>query len=216
MMRGLEDWLLDGTFVLRGKRATATKVLLVDIDDQSLDQLKKPLLFLSPELAETVDYLNDQGVGAIGLDVLIPQSYSSLRTLQSGAEGDATPLGLAIERSGKVVLPEWRVEGETLRPLVQWQLKALGDLAPVDTEFGLVNLTEDGDHFVRRQQLAAQRAWHHELYVRPCAWWPGRGKRQSPGSLNINNCGWAIWPFRSIGTRCCASISSDPQARSRS
>ena len=78
MMRGLEDWLLDGTFVLRGKRATAAQVLLIDIDDQSLDQLKKPLLFLSPELAETVGYLHDQGAAAIGLDVLIPESYSSL------------------------------------------------------------------------------------------------------------------------------------------
>jgi CHASE2 domain-containing sensor protein len=156
MMRGLEDWLLDGSFVLRGKRATATKVLLVDIDDQSLDQLKKPLLFLSPELAEIVGYLNDQGAAAIGLDVLIPQSYSSLPALQAGAEGDATTLGLAIERSGKVVLPEWRVEGATLRPLVQWQLKSLGDPDPDGTDIGLVNLTEDGDQFVRRQQLAAR------------------------------------------------------------
>src|SRR5271163_1800827 len=61
MMRGLEDWLLDGSFVLRGKRASSSRVLLVDIDDASLEQAKKPLLYFSPELAEAVDYLNDQG-----------------------------------------------------------------------------------------------------------------------------------------------------------
>ena len=130
MMRGLEDWLLDGSFVLRGTRATAAKVLLVDIDDQSLDQLKKPLLFLSPELAEIwiISTIREPPPSASTFS--FPESYSSLPALQAGAEGDATPLGLAIERSGKVVLPEWQVEDQTLRPLVQWQLKALGDAAP--------------------------------------------------------------------------------------
>jgi len=164
MMRGLEDWLLDGSFVLRGKRATSSQVLLINIVDESLDQLKKPLLYLSPELAEVVGYLSNQGAAAVGLDILIPQSYSTLAALQAGAEGDATTMGPAIERSGKVVLPEWRVEGQTLRPLLQWQLKALGDPDPNGTDFGLVNLTEDGDQFVRRQQLAARAGQDSVIY----------------------------------------------------
>jgi adenylate cyclase len=154
MMRGLEDWLLDGSFVLRGKRATSSHVLLVNIDDASLDQAKKPLLYFSPELADVVDYLHDQGAAAIGLDILIPQSYSTLPALQAGAPGDATKMGTAIERSGKVVLPIWQVEGQTLKPLIQWQLKAIENPGPNGTDYGLVNLTEDGDQFVRRQQLA--------------------------------------------------------------
>jgi CHASE2 domain-containing sensor protein len=87
--------------------------------------------------------------------VLIPSSYSALAALQAGAVGDATTMGLAIERSGRVVLPEWRVEGQRLRPLAQWQLKALEDPDPNGADFGFVNLTEDGDEFMRRQQLAA-------------------------------------------------------------
>jgi CHASE2 domain-containing sensor protein len=51
MVRGLEDWLLDGSFVLRGKRASSSRVVLIDVDDKSLDKLGKPLLYLSPELA---------------------------------------------------------------------------------------------------------------------------------------------------------------------
>jgi adenylate cyclase len=156
LMRGLEDWLLDGSFVLRGKRATSSRVLLVNVDDASLDELKKPLLYLSPELAEVVGYLSDQGAAAIGIDVLIPESYSSLAALQKGAQGDSTKMGFAIDRSDKVVLPEWRVEGKSLRPLFQWQLKSLRDSDPTSTDFGLVNLTEDGDQFVRRQQLAVR------------------------------------------------------------
>jgi len=155
LMHGLEDWLFDGSFVCRGKRPSNSHIVLVDIDDESLHQLKKPLLYLSPELAEIVGYLSDQGAAAIGLDILFSQSYSALPAFQKGAEGDATKMGLAIERSGNVVLPEWRVEGRTLRSLLQWQLKALDAPDKNGTDFGFVNLTEDDDQFIRRQQLAA-------------------------------------------------------------
>src|SRR5262249_31458723 len=152
MMRGLEDWLLDGIFDLRGKRATSAPILLVNIDDESLNRLKKPAVFLSPELAEVVHHIHEQGAAAIGIDVLISESYTTLPALQARGAGDATTMGLAIEQSGSVVLPQWQVDGQLLRPLLQWQLKALSDPDPLGTDFGLVNLTEDGDQFVRRQQ----------------------------------------------------------------
>ena len=152
MMAGLEDWLLDGSFALRGRRATSANVLLINIDDESLDRLKKPAVFLSPELAEVVNHLHDQGAAAIGIDFLIPESYTGLSALQAGAEGDATAMGLAIMRSGAVVLPEWRVEGRSLLPLLQWQRRPSSGPDLLGTDFGLVNLTEDGDQFVRRQQ----------------------------------------------------------------
>jgi adenylate cyclase len=94
-------------------------------------------------------------------------------------------MGTAIEQAGAVVLPEWQVEGRLVRPLVQWQLKALGAPDPLGTDFGLVNLTEDGDQFVRRQQLAVRRGEETVGYqfalalvskaVRtPVSWDPGR------------------------------------------
>jgi adenylate cyclase len=164
MMRGLEDWLLDGAFVLRGRRPSSAQVLLVSIDDASLKQLKKPIVYLSPELAEVVRYLHDQGAAAIGIDVLIPESYRGLPALQAGGEGDPTLMGLAVERSGRVVLPEWQVEGQMLRPLTQWQLKYLSNPDPQGMDFGFVNLTEDGDQFVRRQQLAVPGKKEHLHY----------------------------------------------------
>ncbi len=154
LVRGIEDWLLDGSFALRGQRATSTRILLVSIDDASLDERRKPAVFLSPELAETVRYLDQQGAAAIGIDVLIPQTLTTMPALQAGGEGDATTMGLAIEQSRKVVLPEWQVAGQLVRPLFQWQMKALADPEPLGTDFGMVNLTEDSDQFVRRQQLA--------------------------------------------------------------
>jgi CHASE2 domain-containing sensor protein len=187
MMHGLDDWLLDGSFVLRGGRATSARVLLINIDDASLDQLKKPAVFLSPKLAEVVKHLHNQGASAIGIDVMIPESYTRLPALQAGGEGDATTMGTAIEQSGAVVLPEWQLEGRSLRPLLQWQLKALTDPDPHGTDFGLVNLTEDGDQFVRRQQLAVRTGKESVSYQfalaliskaqqTPVSWDPERGQ----------------------------------------
>jgi hypothetical protein len=42
LFRGMEDWLLDGSFAMRGQRATSARIVLIAIDDASLDELKKP------------------------------------------------------------------------------------------------------------------------------------------------------------------------------
>src|SRR5262249_5810835 len=50
-----------------------------------------------------------------------------------------------------VVLPAWELKGGWMEPPPQWQLKHFLD--PKPTDLGFVNLTEDDDHFLRRQQL---------------------------------------------------------------
>ncbi len=158
MMRGLEDWLFDGAFVVRGQRATSSRLLLVDVDDGSLHQLHRPSLYLSPQLATVIGYLNEQGALAIGVDVLIPEAYSALSELQRDATGDATVMGERVQSAGNVVLPEWQVsENNLVRPLIQWQFRFLDEPDANGTDFGFVNFTEDGDRFVRRQQLAVNR-----------------------------------------------------------
>ena len=56
----------------------------------------------------------------------------------------------------QVVLPEWRVEGRSLRPPTPVATEGAQTSRTRGTDFGLVNLTEDGDQFVRRQQLAVR------------------------------------------------------------
>src|SRR5262249_29307343 len=68
LLRGLEDWLQDASFAWRGARPSATKVVVVGIDDTTLAGLPKPLAALSPELAAVVTYLKGRGAAAIGLD----------------------------------------------------------------------------------------------------------------------------------------------------
>jgi class 3 adenylate cyclase/CHASE2 domain-containing sensor protein len=150
-LRGLEEWLQDGAFSSRGVRTTRARVVLIGLDEPSLEDLKKPMIHTSPEIAEVVSFARAQGALAIGLDFIIPKSLEELPELQAEGPGDATKLGQAIKDTGNVVLAEWKLEGRWLRPLPQWRLKALED--PGATDSGFVNLTEDADTYVRRQQL---------------------------------------------------------------
>jgi CHASE2 domain-containing sensor protein len=166
LLRDLEDWLFDSSFISRGPRPTEmdsyfvsrgprpsqTRVVLIGIDDASLDKLGKLSGNLSPELAEVVRYAHDQHAAAIGIDLFIPESKSTLPDIETrGGPGDARPLGAAILDAGNVVLPQWRLEDRWERPLLQWRLKEW--LKPELTDLGFINLTEDNDQFVRRQQL---------------------------------------------------------------
>src|SRR5262249_54499633 len=137
----VEEWIQDAAFVDRGARPSATRVVVVAINDASLHDLSKPLAFASPELAEVVEYLDREGAAAIGIDVLLPDDFDAFPGL--GGE----KLAHAAAQSGKVVLPAVvDEEGQLVTPLSAWQAGA---------PMGLVRAEEDGDHFVRRQAVRA-------------------------------------------------------------
>ncbi len=141
--RGAEDWLQDANFAYRGVRATSTRVVIVGLDDDSLADLPKPMAAASPELAEVVTFLHDRGARVIGLDVFVPETLDGYDR-DPGLGGKT--LGLAAARAGSVVLPAARGDGGRLvRPLTSWQTTGI---------FGLVEVEEDIDHFVRRQRPA--------------------------------------------------------------
>jgi adenylate cyclase len=150
VLRGLEEWLLDACFSYRDARPTRANIVLIGLDEASLDELGKPYVYLSPELAEVVTHVKSQGAAAIGIDLFIPETLSTLPGVESG-EGDASLFGQAVADAGNVVLPQWHVEQGWGRPVRQWQYKSLLNPDPLD--FAFVNQTEDDDQFVRRQQL---------------------------------------------------------------
>jgi class 3 adenylate cyclase/CHASE2 domain-containing sensor protein len=142
-LRGVEDWLRDGGFAWRGTRPSATKVVVVGIDDGTLAGLPRPLAALSPELATVVAYLKARGAAAVGLDLIIPATLDEY-DLEHGLDGKA--LGLAAALAGNVVLPVLVGDNDELvRPLTTWQ---------TGPPLALVEVTPDVDHIVRRQQLA--------------------------------------------------------------
>jgi adenylate cyclase len=141
LLRGLEEWSQDGCFELRGRRTSAAKVVIVGLDETSLSDLPKPLAFTSPELAEVVTYLHGRGASAIGLDVMVPEDLDDF----PGIDRNGKELGRAAALAGNVVLPAMQGSDRLMRPLLVWR---------TGSPLGLVDLTEDPDHFLRRQQLA--------------------------------------------------------------
>ena len=152
LFRGLEDWMFDACFAWRGNRPTQTRIFLVEIDDESLHELNKPLAYLSPALAEVVMELHARKAAAVGVD-LLPAEYTDKlpEVARVGGDGDAWAMGRAVLKCDNVVLPAVVVVDRVLRPPQAWLPKPPDGREP--TELGFVNLTEDGDQFVRRQRL---------------------------------------------------------------
>lgn len=153
-IRGIEDWVLDGWFFYRGARPTDAKIVLIGLDNESLHQLKKPLPWISPELALVVRHVLDGGAAAVGLDVLVPEDKSDEPEIaRVDGRGEGISLGQLVLRSGRIVLPvRGDGDGGALLPVKQWwQPKRL--LRRDKTDFGFVDLDEDGDQIVRRQSL---------------------------------------------------------------
>jgi CHASE2 domain-containing sensor protein len=83
---GLEEWLHDAFSSYRSARPSATRVVLIGLDDASLGTLPEPLTSASPQRARVVAYLRDRGAKAIGLDLMIPEPLDAY-DLDHGLEG---------------------------------------------------------------------------------------------------------------------------------
>jgi adenylate cyclase len=153
-LKGLDDRLFDECFSLRGTRATSSKLIVVGLDGFSAQQIGKPLVYLSPELATVVTFLKSQKAAAIGIDLIIPEELSGLAELEHNKQGDAAAMGNAVQEAGNVVLAHWIRGGRdrSLESLPQWRLKNLA--TPEVEDVGFVDTTPDRDQFIRRQLLA--------------------------------------------------------------
>ena len=159
LLRGLEDWIQDGWFVHRNTRPSSAKVVLIGIDDSSLNKIGKPIIYLSPELAAVVRHAKSSGAAAIGIDLILSEQLGIPRELDENGIGDAYALGKEVLAAGNVVLAEWWDGERQTRPHRIWSLKSTvdPDQCSISRDFGFVNLTEDRDLFVRRQQLLFEK-----------------------------------------------------------
>lgn len=152
-IRTLDNREFDGCFAFRGPRVSAANVIIVAMDEASLQEIDKPLLFFSPELAKVVTYLHDQGAASIGVDFLLPRGDTTMEELQSGRAGALDTMGIAVGQAGNVVLPEWLLVSEKpLQPPYEWYDKSLPSKQPW-ADLGFVDQTVDSDACLRRQEL---------------------------------------------------------------
>lgn len=154
-VRRLERWTLDWRFVLRGDRPSPAsgRVLLVTIDDASLEKLEKPLIFWGPELSQVITRLRQLKAAVIGVDLLQPGS------VERWLPGHDRALALALHQTPKVVLISmWQPLSDGRRRLLEPtnQLKYALPHGPAD--IGVADLPADDDDFVRSQILAQEGA----------------------------------------------------------
>ncbi len=163
-LQALENWAFDGCFQFRGRRAGAMDVVIVAVDEASLAEMQKPLMFFSPELAKVVTYLNEQGAASIGVDFLLPNSEKTMDFLLPGQPGSAETMGQAVGIAGNVVLPEWFMDKDRpLRPPFEWYDVHMPSRMPW-ADLGFVDFTVDSDSCLRRQLLRCENAGK----LRPC------------------------------------------------
>jgi adenylate cyclase len=115
--------------------------VIIGLDDVAMRGLGKPMAHCSPEFGKVIAYLKRKGTAAIGVDLMIPEPLGALPDLNAGALG-----AVVAEEPHNVVLPALEVDGRLINPPRLW-------LVPPEKP-ALVNLTEDNDHFLRRQQLS--------------------------------------------------------------
>jgi adenylate cyclase len=174
LLQGVENWCQDECFGWRAKRASKAKVVVVGLDDATLAGLPKPLTFLSPELGEVIDFLHDRGAAAIAVDITVSEELDGFE----GLKGEE--FCRAASRAGNVVLPIYRAGGRVVRPLTAWRACASG--------LGLVEMSPDPDHFLRRQVLAGQ-AGDEDYYQLAVALLKAAGRvddAQPDGELRVN------------------------------
>lgn len=151
--RAIDNWALDSFFQIRDSRRSSAPIVIVSIDDESLRLLKKPLVQISPELAEVTRLLVDRGAIAVGIDLLLGAGAEDLDELRPGRQGDAEKMGQVVGETQRVVLSQWVLGAETpILPPYSWE-------NPIDAKWhdkGYVDLTLDEDNSLRSQQLLAK------------------------------------------------------------
>ncbi len=146
----LEQQAVDLRFLLRGARTSATQpqIVLVTIDDPSLDRLEEPLIFWGPYFTQVVTRLRGIGVKAIGLDVL--QTISLERWLPDNDR----QLAAAFSGSPQLIMISmWKNRADGRRQLLQPTDQLRYALADPSRQIGFADLYADDDGCIRQQAL---------------------------------------------------------------
>lgn len=142
----LEGRITDQRFALAPSTAANPNLMLVSIDDATLDSDQRLLGERASEFAEMIDRIFASGAKAIAVDLLLPSRWSESQQFAKAVASHADRLVLALfsAPSGDVIGTEC-VNRLTAYMLGPQRYAAL---------FGLVNLEEDEDRTIRRARLS--------------------------------------------------------------
>ncbi len=154
--RILEGRIADQRFAWAPSRQPDPRLVLVSLDDKTVDADQRPLASRASDFASMIDRIFSSGAKALAIDMLLPSGWSQSPEFAKAVASHADRLALAL-----FATPSGGLIGtECLGPLTAY---LLGPSRYQDL-FGLVNLEEDEDRTIRRTRLfyldnAGQRRW---------------------------------------------------------
>ena len=149
MLERLELKTLDYRFLKRGAEQPDDRIVIVGIDQRSLQKIEDPMVFWRPHFAKVIEEISGYGAKSIGLDFVLP---IPLTKRVDGLDHDGI-LANALTMSNIVVLTEtFKYEKDDdcyifEKPIPRFRFAANPNYV------GFVNLTNDLDNIVRRQTL---------------------------------------------------------------
>ncbi len=180
---------LNMLFRLRGAFQAPADIVIVAIDDQSLQRIGR-WPWPRSVMAQAIDKLTQSRPRSIGLDVI----YSEPTTPE-----DDERLTSAIARNGQVILPAQLYESspaasvsQTAKPNTAW-LRPLPDFASAASSLGHAHVSPEVDGMVRSIQLSksddrANRLWAFSLEVlRVAEQIPEKEIEELPGLLRVGS-----------------------------
>jgi serine/threonine protein kinase len=172
-LRNLEHRFQDVRMSLASPRSADSRILLVGLDEATLDDGSTNFFDHADRLVEGIDELFKAGAQSVGIDLVLPRRYSESETLSKLVMNHRDQLVLALYSSPSGQLKGW----ECLSELTRAQFKSTSDLA---SQFGIINLESDSDgrvrHF-RSKVLAKEGLYIESMALRMLRGNPERGPR---------------------------------------
>lgn len=146
------EWLelraYDLHFAIRGPRPLSDRVVLVIIDEESLQKLSTTLReFKRSILAQAIERLASSGARLIGIDLVLSNP--------SGHPDDDDQLRDVLTRAGNVILPRFISSEMTIPPLAVFRDVEMGE--------GLINVALDEDGVLRSIPILSAEVYEEEL-----------------------------------------------------
>jgi serine/threonine protein kinase len=141
----LERRAIDSRFGMLALRAPDPRLLVVSLDDRSVDADPRPLSIRADEMGSTLARVFDAGARAVGVDLLLPETWARSGPFAQLLARHAERITLAA-----FTTPAGAVVGPEGLPAVVGELIGL---EPARSLFGFVNLDTDGDGVSRRMRL---------------------------------------------------------------
>lgn len=148
VLTSLENLSLDWRVVLRGKQPIRVPIVIVEVDQESLDTFPEPLTFWGARHAKVIMTLHSLGAKAIGFDAV--QDISLAEYVEPNP--DQTFAQALATASGMVLTFKRRMRGKTVHD-IRPNPQLLTALLLGGGRLGFDNVQPDSDEVIRSQPL---------------------------------------------------------------